>query len=209
MALTGVCSSALFSDERQFDWDVGLLECRDLVMVGLRGIGFVGRTFFQVQVQAILTLGNENAFAGQRDAWIGGIGDVCEKHSIPNGSSLGAVHVLHVEHEFGKTFIEHARLHFVGNLRAFELIFEASERCQRPGRQIKSVGQSEQPGGGDKNCQHASKVPHAHAAGAHGGDLAVGGEAAQPDENPYQHAHGDRVGERERHGVEEDLGDAR
>ena len=72
---------------------------------------------------------------------------------------------------------------------------EAVEQCQRPCRD-------------DKNRQHAAEAPYAHAAGAHGGDFAVGGEAAQPDQNSYQHAHWDGVGERERYRVKENFGDA-
>src|ERR1019366_1393781 len=144
---------------RQFDGDVSLLEGGDLVVVGFLWIGFVGRTVFQVQVQAVLALGDEDAFAGQRDARIGGIRDVGEKHALPNRATLSAVHVLHVEHELRKAFIEHSGLHFKGNLRAFELIFQASQRCQRPRRQVKPVAQSQQPGGGDKNRQYAAKAP--------------------------------------------------
>ena len=52
-----------------------------------------------MQVQAILAFGDENAFMRQRDARIGGIGDIGEKHALPNCGSLRSVHVLHVEHD--------------------------------------------------------------------------------------------------------------
>ena len=73
---------------------------------------------------------------------------------------------------------------------------------------VKSVGQRHEPGGEDEDREHPQEAPHAHAAGAHGGDLAVGGEAAEADEDSDQHAHGQRVGERERDGEEENFGDA-
>jgi len=161
-----------------------------------------------MQVQAVLTLGDHNTFVGQRYAGIGGIGDIGEKHSLPNRRALGGVYVLHIEHNLREAFVEHAGLHFERSLRAFELVLEASQGSHRPWGQVQSVDQRQQPCGEDENRQHAAEVPHAHAAGAHGGDFAVGGEPAQADQNPDQHAHGNGVRERDWNGVKENLGDA-
>ena len=118
------------------------------------------------------------------------------------------LHVLHVEHDFGKSFIEDARLHFERNLRAFKPVFEASEGSLRLGRNIHTIYQSQQPGGDDENRKYPEEAPHAHAAGAHGGDFAVGGEAAEADQDSDQHAHGQRVSERQRDGEGENFSDA-
>ncbi len=75
-------------------------------MVGELGIGLVRGAVDQVQVQAILALGDQNAFMRQRDARIGRIGNVGQKNAFPNRGALRRVHVLHVEHELGKAFIE-------------------------------------------------------------------------------------------------------
>jgi hypothetical protein len=96
-------------------------------VVGLREIGFVRGAVDQVQVQAVLSLGDEDAFVSQRDARIGGIGNVGEKHALPHRGALGCMHVLHIQHDLGEPFIEHSGLHFKGNLRAFELVLQA---CQ-------------------------------------------------------------------------------
>ena len=166
------------------------------------------RSVAQMQVQAVAFFGNQNAFAGQRDAGAEGIGDIGKKDAFPDCGSLGAVHVLHVEHEFGKAFVEDTGLDFKGNLRALESIFEPGQRGLRSWREISAVDEREQPCGDNENGEDAKKGPHAQPAGAHGGDLAVGGEAAQSDENADQHAHRKRVGEGDWHGVEENFGDA-
>ena len=127
---------------RKFDGNIGLLESGNLVVVGQLGIGFVSGAVDQMEMQAILTLGYEDAFMRQRDAWIRGIGNIGEKDAFPDSGTLSSVHVLHVQHELWKAFVEDSRLHFEGNLRAFELILKMPERCQRPRRQIKAIDQS-------------------------------------------------------------------
>ncbi len=87
------------------------------------------RTVGQVKVQAVLALGDKDAFAGQRDARIGRLGDVGQEHAIPDRPALHGVYVLYIQNEFGEALVENAGLHFVGNLRTFELVFESSERC--------------------------------------------------------------------------------
>ena len=159
-------------------------------------------------MQAILALGYENAFPGQRDPRIRTIRDIGEKYSVPNCATLSAVHVLHVKHNLRKAFIKYAGLHFKRNLRALKLFLQVPQRRQRPRSYVKRIPQSEQPGGGDKNRQHAAKAPHPHAAGTHGGDFAVGGQAAQPDQDSHQHAHGQGVGQRKGNSEREDFGDA-
>src|SRR5260370_24222961 len=93
----------------------------------------------EMKMQRVPPLGDQDTFAGQRYARIGGVGNVGEKHTLPNRCALGAVHVLHVEHVLGKTFVENPWLHFKRNLRAFELILKVAKRGQPFGGEVKSV----------------------------------------------------------------------
>ena len=192
----------------QFDRNVGLLKSGNLVVIGKFGIGFVSGTVDQMQVQAVLAFGNENSFMRQRNAWIGGIGDIRQKNALPDRRALRGVHVLHVEHDLREPFVEDPGLDFKRNLRAFELILEMSQRSQRPRCEIESVDQRQQPCADDEDRQHAAKAPHAQAAGAHRSDFTVGGETAQANKNPHQHAHRDGISERQWHGVEENFSHA-
>ncbi len=82
------------------------------------------------------------------------------------------------------------------------------KRGEGAGSDIHAIGEREQPCDHNKNRDDAEKAPDAEAAGAHGGDFAIGGEAAEANEDADEDAHGDGVGERDRDGEEEDLGDA-
>ena len=117
-------------------------------------------------------------------------------------------HVLHVENFLGESFVENSGLDFEGNLRTFEAVFEVAERGLGAGRDVEAVDHGDEPGGENEKGECAEEAPDAHAAGAHGGDLAVGGEAAEADEDPDQARSWERVGEGERDGEKENFGDA-
>ena len=189
----------------QVDGNVSLLEGRDLIMIGLLGIGLVARAVNQMQVEAVFAFADHDAFFGQGHAWIGGIGDVGQEDALPHGGPLRAVHVLHVEDGLGEAFVENSRTDFEGDLRAFEAIFEMCQRGLRTWGEVESVEQREQPGADDEDGEDAQESPDAEAAGAHGGDFTVGREAAEADQDADQHAHWNGVGERERHGEKENL----
>jgi hypothetical protein len=172
------------------------------------GVGHVFGAVDQVQVQAVLTFADDDRFLGQGDRWVGGVAQVRHEDTLPNGCALGRLHVLHIENFFGESFVENSRLDFEGDLRTFEAVFEVAERGLGAGRDVEAVHHGHEPGGDDKDRERAQESPDSHAAGAHGGDFAVGGEAAEADQDSQKHAHGQRVGERERHGEEENLGDA-
>ena len=82
------------------------------------------------------------------------------------------------------------------------------ERREGTGSEIDAVAEREEPGHDDENRNDAEEGPDAEAAGAHGGDFAVGGEAAEADEDSDQHAHRNGVSEGDGDGIEEDFGDA-
>ena len=192
----------------QIERDVGLLEGGDLVVTGVFGVGLVSGTVDQVQVQAVLAFADHDGFLGERDLGIGGIAQIGHEHALPHGGTLGALHVLHVEDDFGESFVEHSRLDFEGNLRTFQAVFEMTESGLGSRGDVESVDKSHEPCGDDEEGKGAKEAPDAHAAGAHGGDFTVGGETAEADQDADQHAHGKRVGEGERDGEEENFGDA-
>ena len=68
--------------------------------------------------------------------------------------------------------------------------------------------EGEEPGADHEKRKRTQEAPDTHATGAHGGDFAIGGETAQADQDSDQHAHRQRVGEGERDGEKENLGDA-
>src|SRR6202795_132590 len=72
-------------------------------------------------------------------------------------------------------------------------------------RHVHAVAESKQPGHHHKNGDYAEESPHAEATGSHGGDFAVGGQAAESDEDADKHAHRNGVGERNGNGKEKDL----
>src|SRR5258708_37057673 len=92
----------------------------------------------EMKRQTVPPLGDQDAFAGQRYARIGGVGNVGEKHTLPNRCALGTVHLLAVEHVLGKTFVENPWRHFKRNLRGFELILKVTKQSQRFGGEVKA-----------------------------------------------------------------------
>ena len=80
------------------------------------------------------------------------------------------------------------------------------ERDRTFGRQHNAVQQAQAPGCNGKDGDGADEHGHAHAAGADGGDFAVGSQTAQSDEDADEHAHGQRDGEGRRQGIEKDFG---
>src|SRR6266496_3014309 len=160
-----------------------------------------------MQVQAVLALADDNGFAGQGNLWIRSVGEVRHEDALPNSGALGGLHVLHVKNFLGKSFIKDSRLDLKRNLRTLEAFFEMSKSGLRARRDVEAIDKRSDPRHEDKGRECAEKGPHAHAAGAHGSDLAVGGEAAETDKDSDQHAHGEGVGEGERNGEEEDFRD--
>ncbi len=193
---------------RQIDGNIGLLKRRNLIMIRILGIGFVRGAVDEVQVQAIGAFADDDALLGKSNFRIAGVGNIRHENVFPQGSALRALHILHIQNVFRKSFVENAGLDFKRNLRAFQAIFQADQRGLGAGRNVESVGQGEQPGGDDEDGKYPQEGPHAHAAGAHGGDFRVGCETAEADQNSQQHAHGNGVGKRERHGEKENLSDA-
>jgi len=100
-------------------------------------------------------------------------------------------------------------LNFERRLRRLQTILQLVEQGERSRSQINAVTEREQPGHDDEDRDDAEEGPYAQSAGTHGRDFAVGGEAAQSNEDADEDAHGNGVGERHGHGEEKDFSDAR
>ena len=161
-----------------FDRDVGLLKAGDLIVVWFFGVSFVRRTVGQVQVQPSRPFADQNSLLRLPDAWGSGCAVVGEEHALPDRRSRSSMHVLHVQHDLRKALVEHSRLHFERSLRGFQAILHAGQRCLRGGREIHAIHQRQQPSAQHENGKDAQKRPDPDPAGTHGGDFAVGGQAA-------------------------------
>ena len=106
--------------------DVGLLECGNLVVAGILGIGLMLRSIDHVQVQAVLTFADDDGFLGQRDLGVGGVAEIRHEHALPHGGALRSLHILDIENLLRKSLVENAGLDFEGNLGAFEAVFEVA-----------------------------------------------------------------------------------
>ena len=82
------------------------------------------------------------------------------------------------------------------------------ERGERARRQINAVAERQQPRYQNKNRDDAEKSPDAEPAGAHRRNLAVRGEAAEPNQDSQQDAHRNRVSERDWDSEEKNFGNA-
>ena len=191
------------------DGNISRLEGGDLVLVGILGIRFVSRPTGEMQVQSICPLADQQTLARQADSRRRRIRQIGEEYSLPQSSARHRLDILHIENAFWEPLVKHSRLHFERCLRRLQFVLELSQRGERAWGQINAVAKRKQPGYGDEKRNHAQEGPDAQAARAHGSDFAVGGKAAQADENADQHAHRNRVGQRNRNSEEEDLGNAR
>ena len=184
---------------------VGLIESRNLVMVGRSGVGLMRGSVGQVQVQHLRPFADQDALPGQGNARRGRVADVRDENAPPDGGALRGFHVLHVKHKLGKALVENSRLDFERRLRALEPVLQPAQGGLRGGREIHRVEHRQGPGGHGKNGNHSQEGPHSDAAGPHGGDFAVRGQAAEADQNSHQHTHGNGVGKSHRQGIEENL----
>ena len=95
----------------------------------------------QMQVQTVLSFADDDGFPGQRDLWVGGVGEVGHEDALPHGGALRGLHVLYVENVLGESFVENSRLNFEGNLRTFEAVFEVPQGSLGAGSDVESVEQ--------------------------------------------------------------------
>src|SRR5579863_1163926 len=102
--------------------NVRLLESGNLIVVGNLRIDLVGFAIGQVEMQRLRTFAYENALlceGNSRRRWNGGISD---KNALPDGRTLGCFHILYIEDQPGKAFVENAWLDFEGRLRRFQVV---------------------------------------------------------------------------------------
>ena len=150
-------------------------------MIGNLGIGLVGRAINQVQVKRVHILAHQDALLCQRDSRRRRITDIGDEYSLPDGCALRALYVLYVEHQLRKTFVKHAWLDLKRGLRTLQPILQPPKCRLRLRGQVHTVNQGQQPCHHRKDGNDSKEGPHPDAAGAHGGDFAVGSQPAKAD----------------------------
>ena len=199
----GVAVTAFSQRDRQRY--IGLVERRNLVMVSGFGIGLVGGSIRQVQVQQLRTFADQDALPGQSNGRRGWIADVRDKYALPDGGALRGLYVLNIKHELGKALVEDSRLHFERRLRRLEPVLEPAQGGLRFGREVHGIEHRQHPGGHGEDGNDPQECPDADAAGPHRSDLTVGRQPAQPDQNSDEHTHGDGVSKSHRQREDEDF----
>ena len=117
--------------------------------------------------------------------------------------------VLHVKDVVLEVLVEDAGLNFIAGLGGFELVFKPEERSCRTRREDERVEEAKQECAGGGDGADAHERHDAEAGGAHGGDFAVGREAAEAKEDADQDGHGNGEDERGGERVKDDAGDFR
>src|SRR4029077_8643863 len=113
---------------READGKVALLKSRDLVVVRICGIGLMSRTIAKVKMERVWAFTDQNTLSCHRNGGCGRIGDVSDKHTLPQCRPIGAFHILHVKHKLGKAFVKYSGLNFKGYLRGLEAFLQSSQR---------------------------------------------------------------------------------
>ncbi len=133
------------------------------------------------------------------------IAHVGHKDLAPVGGAGSAAHILHVENKVAEILVEDARLNLVGRLRGRQRLLHVEDGLVGAGSDVERIHQPQQRAADCHDGGHADKVGDAQARGADGDDFAVGGQAAQSQQNAHQHRHGDRDPEQVGQGEEKDL----
>ena len=188
------------------DGQIGLGEGGDLVLLRVLGQGLLLRSLVEVHVDEVGIVGEDDAVAGHGDFGGGRVADIGEEDAAPARGVGAGADILDVEHQVFEIFVKDAGLNFKRGLGAAQLVLQARE-CGRGGwSQPDVVAEGEQPGEDGEDGDDADELPGAEAAGAHGGDFAIGGQAAEADEDSDEQAHGDGDGAGHGQGEQEELG---
>ena len=114
---------------------------------------------------------------------------------VPGGSAGGGTDVLDVEDVVLEVFVEDAGLDFEGGLRGLELAFQLEQVAGGARGEVEGVEQAKAEGGEGEDGDDADKAEDPDAAGAHGCELAVGGEAAEAEQDSGEDGGGQGDGE--------------
>ena len=117
------------------------------------------------------------------------IADVGHEDLVPIGCTGSRPYVLHVEHGVAEIFVEDAWLNLVGSLGSLQLLLHVENGPVGAGSQEERIHQAQQRSADGDNRSDADEVADAQPRGAHGDDLAVGGQAAKPQQNADQDSH--------------------
>ena len=125
---------------------------------------------------------------------------------VPGGGTGGG-YVLDVEDVVLEVFVEDSGLDLEGGLRGFELVFQLEQVGGGARGEVESVEQAEAEHEEGEDGDDAYEGEGANAAGAHGGDFAVGGEAGEAEKDSSEDRGGQGDGESVGQSVGEDAQD--
>ena len=116
---------------------------------------------------------------------------------------------MNIKNELGKSFIKDARLNLKRDLRTLQLFLQVGKSSCRTWRNVNAIADCQYQRSYEKKRENAEKLPHPDTARFHSGNLAVGGEAAQAEQDSDEHARGQRDIQRSRNDEEEKFNRAR
>src|SRR5882724_9487799 len=147
----------------------------------------------------------DNGFLGDGDLGSAGSADVGVKYIFPDRGAGSAGNVFYVKHMVFETFVEDMRLDLERNLGGSQLILQSRQRCGGAGFDDHSIDQRQQPGGNPENRNNPEEFADAYTRGPHGRDFTIGRHAAEPQQDAYQHSHGDGDFQRRGQGEKENF----
>src|SRR5579871_1907868 len=91
------------------------------------GIGFMLGTVDEMKMQAVRALAHDDPFSRQSNAGIGGVGEVGHEDAFPECCSLGAFHIVYIQHHFREALVKDAWLNLKRDLRTLQTVFQMTE----------------------------------------------------------------------------------
>ena len=176
--------------------ELGGEEGGDVVLAGIVEGDVVAAAVGELEAEGLVGTGEDGGFVGGDDVGGGGLGEVGDEDVTPDGGAVGAGDdVLCVEDVVLEVFVEDARLNFDGGLAGLGGVFVVEKGLGGAGSEIERVGQAGDPEEEGEEADDADEGEDAQAGGAHGGDFAVGCQAAEAEQDADQDGHGNGEGE--------------
>ena len=180
----------------------------DVVLAGVVGGDVVLAAVGQVEAEGLGGAGEHGGFVGSDDVGGCGLGEVGDEDVAPDGGAIGAGDdVLCVEDVVFEVFVEDAGLDGDGGLAGLGGVFVVDKGLGGAGSDEEGVGEAEDPERDGEDADDADEGEDAEAGGAHGGDFAVGCEAAEAKQDADEHGHGDGEGQKARQEIADEAKD--
>lgn len=173
---------------------VALAEGGDGVAVGDFAGEFVSGAALEMELQLALPgLGNYNRILRQGDLGAAISAGFREKNAVPLRAA--GRNVVDVENQLGETLVKDARLDGERDLRGEEAGFESAVFVYGFRAEPKRHAKSKSRAGSGENADGQENAAAADAESGEGDDFAVGGHAAETQEDANQDGHGQGEGE--------------